>query len=186
MKALLHFLLAAILLMVPCLASPIESGQAIEVQILGVPPGEQSRVAATYSVSDDGFVNMWQIGRIKAAGLSTDALARKIEAAYRAAEIYTSPTIQVMSNSSDRLVQQLVTVGGKVRSPGAKPYQRNMTLYQAVMAAGGATEFGAVNRVKLYRDGDVSTYDLRRAKDKLLKVEPNDVVDVPQKNVLGR
>ncbi|NNC90258.1 MAG: sugar ABC transporter substrate-binding protein, partial [Akkermansiaceae bacterium] len=68
----------------------------------------------------------------------------------------------------------------------AKPYQRNMTLYQAVMAAGGATEFGAVNRVKLYRNDRVYTYDLNRGEHKLLKVYPKDVIDVPQKNVIGR
>ncbi|NNC90845.1 MAG: hypothetical protein HKN82_20525, partial [Akkermansiaceae bacterium] len=143
MKSILQCLLLGVLVMAPCFASPIETGQAIQVQILGVPPGEQARINATYPVSDKGFVTMWQIGSIKAAGLSTDALARKIEAAYRSAEIYTSPTIQIMADSSDNLVQQLVTVGGKGRAPGAKPYQRNMTLYQAVMAAGGATEFGA-------------------------------------------
>lgn len=186
MKAILSSLILAIVMVVPCFASPIETGQVIQIQILGVPPGEQARINATYPVSDRGYVTMWKVGSIKAAGMGTDALARTIEAAYRNAEIYTSPTIQIIADSSDNLVQQLVTVGGKVRSPGAKPYQRGMTLFQAIMAAGGATEFGADNRVKLYRGGRVYTYDLNKGEHKLLLVYPKDVIDIPQKNVIGR
>ena len=186
MKQVLTSILLGVLLALPAVAQPIESGAAIQVQILGVPPGEQNRVNAIYPVSESGHVTMWQIGRIKAAGLTPDSLARKIEAAYRQAEIYTTPTIQIIADSSDNLVQQTVTVGGKVNQPGAKEFQRGMTLFQAVMAAGGATEFGATNRVKLYRNGRVETYDLNRADHKLLQVLPKDVIDVPQKNVIGR
>ena len=72
-----------------------------------------------------------------------------------------------------------------MRNPGPKPYQRGMTLFQAVMASGGPTEFGAVNRVKLYRKGKVYTYDLTKGNHKLLLVYPNDTIDVPEKNWRG-
>ena len=80
----------------------------------------------------------------------------------------------------------MLTVGGKVRAPGAKRWAQGMTLFQAVMAAGGPTEFGAMNRVKLYRNGRVYTYDLSKGDHKLLKVYANDTIDVPQKNWAGR
>ena len=117
--------------------------------------------------------------------MKPDVLARKIESAYKAAEIYTTPTIQILADSGDRLVVQQITVGGKVRQPGPKAYSRNMTLYDAIMAAGGPTEFGAMNRVKLYRNGKAYTYDLNQASHKLLKVFPRDTIDVPQRNWLG-
>lgn len=185
MKPLLLLALLVLAVVPAKLVGQIEPGSAIEITIQGVPPTEQSRINATYPVSEKGYITMWQIGTIKASGLQTDALARKIEAAYRQAEIYTSPTIQILADSSDKLTQQQVTVGGKVRAPGPKPYVRNMTLYDAVMAAGGPTEFGAINRVKLYRNGKAYTYNLKQGQHKLLKVYPRDTIDVPEKNIWG-
>lgn len=188
MKLLQTIFLTLLVAVVPVLqASPIQKGQAIQISLLGVPPVEQARVNGVYSVSEKtGYVRLWQIGNIMAAGVDSSVLAQRIEVAYQKAEIYTSPTIQVMSDSSDKMIEQLVTVGGKVRAPGPKPFQSGMTLYQAVMAAGGPTEFGAINRVKLYRGTKVFTYDLTKGTHKLLKVYPKDVIDVPDKNWIGR
>ena len=164
----------------------IEPGAAIQITIQGVPPAEQGRINAVYPVSETGYITLWQVGSIRAAGVETDVLARRIEAAYKSAEIYTNPTIQILADSSDKLTEQILTVGGKVRVPGPKPFTRGMTLFDAVMAAGGPTEFGAINRVKLYRNGRVYTYDLTKGDHKLLKVYPRDTIDIPQKNWIGR
>ena len=185
MKSILCLALLTLAMLPMNLLGQIEPGSAIVVSIQGVPTTEQGRINATYPVSERGTITMWHIGTIHASGLQPDVLARKIEAAYRNAEIYTSPTIQILADSSDKLTQQLITVGGKVRAPGPKPFSRNMTLYDAVMAAGGPTEFGAINRVKLYRNGKAFTYDLTQGAHKLLKVYPRDTIDVPQKNWLG-
>ena len=61
-----------------------------------------------------------------------------------------------------------------------------MTLYDAVMAAGGPTEFGALNRVSLYRNNKRYVYDLSKGSHKLLKVFPRDTIVIPQKNWFGR
>lgn len=78
-----------------------------------------------------------------------------------------------------------ITVGGKVRRPGKRHLAKLTTLYEAVQEAGGATEFGALNRVKLYRNGRAYTYDLTREDHRDLELYPGDIVDVPQKNWLG-
>ncbi len=186
MKTLLMFSLVALLGLQMQAQAQIEAGAALEISIQGVPPSEQSRINAMYPVSQSGFITMWEIGSIKAAGLNSDTLARRIEQAYRNAEIYTSPTIQVRADDTQNINQQLITIGGKVRAPGPKPFTRGMTLYQAVMAAGGPTEFGALNRVKLFRGGKAYTYDLTKGTHKLLKVYPKDTIDVPAKNWLGK
>lgn len=167
-------------------ASPIESGQAIEITVQGVPPSEAARLNGTYPVSDGGYITMWEVGDIRAAGVDSAVLGKRIAAAYKAAEIYTNPTFQVISDSSDIIKQQIVTIGGKVRNPGPKPYQKGMTLFEAVAAAGGPTEFGAKNRVRLYRNKKVYTYDLGRAEHKMLLVYPNDIIDIPAKNWIGQ
>ena len=186
MKTLIYLTLAVLALIPASVRGQIEAGGAIQISIQGVPIAEAGRINATYPVSDQGYIMMWSIGEVKAAGMRSDLLARKIEAAYRAAEIYTSPTIQIFADSSDTLTRQLITVGGKVRAPGPKPYIRGMTLYQAVMTAGGPTEFGATNRVSLYRNKKRLVYDLSKGEHKLLKVYPNDTIEIPQKTVFGR
>jgi protein involved in polysaccharide export with SLBB domain len=78
------------------------------------------------------------------------------------------------------------TVGGQVRGPGQKSWIEGMTLYSAVQAAGGETPYGAINRVKVYRNGEVLTYNLNIAKDKNVKIYTNDLIDVPQKSWIGK
>ncbi len=185
MKTLLKNAILFLILISASGHAQIEAGGAIKIAIQGVPAGEQARINGSYPVSEKGFITMWKIGTIKVLGSETDVLARKIEAAYRDAEIYTSPVIQILADSGDNITVQMVTVGGKVRAPGPKPYRRGMTLYQAVMSAGGPTEFGAVNRISLFRNGKRYIYDLNKGEHKLLKLYPKDTVDIPQKTVFG-
>ncbi len=186
MKILLSSTLFLLLIIPASLQAQIEAGGAIQITIQGVPVAEQGRINGGYPVSDKGFITMWKVGAIKVSGVETDVLARRIETAYRDAEIYTSPVIQIIADSGDNLTLQVVTVGGKVRAPGPKPYRRGMTLYQAVMSAGGPDPFGAINRVSLYRNGKRYIYDLHKGEHKLLKVYPSDTIDIPQKNVFGK
>lgn len=78
-----------------------------------------------------------------------------------------------------------VTVGGQVRQPGRIMIPSGGTLADAVKAAGGETPFGAINRVKLYRNGKVYTYNLREAKHRGVRMYSGDLLDVPQKMWLG-
>ena len=180
MKILLSFALFLMVIIPASLQAQIEAGGAISITIQGVP-----RINGGYPVSEKGYITMWKVGSIKVAGMDSEVVARKIEAAFSAAEIYTSPVIQIVADSSDNLTVQVITIGGKVRAPGPKPYRRGMTLYQAVMSAGGPTEFGAINRISLYRGGKRYIYDLNKGSHKLLKIYPSDTIDVPKKTVFG-
>jgi polysaccharide biosynthesis/export protein VpsN len=184
-----------ILLLIACLFAfagfasaqvTIASGQAIEIRISGVPQEEMSIVNNTYPVSEQGTIRLPFIGSVRAAGLRPEGLAASIEAAYRSAQIYTHPTIQVLSSSDETLKELTVTVGGYVRNTGPVKYVRGLTLYNAVQAAGGPNEFGAMGRVGLVRNGQRKEYDLRQTKFMNILVEPNDTITVPQKNWLGQ
>ena len=85
-----------------------------------------------------------------------------------------------------RVVEEVVTVGGHVRRPGPVKYTKGDTLYAVIQAAGGATEFGAMNRVKVIRSGKTTAYDLRKDKLKLTVVQADDVIEIPQKNIIGK
>ena len=170
-------------------AQSISTKETLSITIKGVPQTEQSRISSEYVVSPDGYIYLPHIsGGLRASGMSSSALARKIEAAYRSAEIYTNPRITVISRkdaAQGNIEAQMVTVGGFVKSPGPKQFMRGMSLFQAISAAGGESTFGSIRRVELLRNGKRYVYDLRKTSHKGVKVFPGDSINVPQKTAFG-
>lgn len=178
------------LLTLVMLASPasaeIKAGKAIIITISGVPPEEKGRFDQKYPVADNGTINMPFIGKVRAAGLKTSDLALVLQKRYMEAEIYTSPTFQVVANDQQDIDQQLVHIGGFVRAPGPKPFMDKMTIWQAIQAAGGPDKFGSMNRVTLTRGGKVAEFDITDAKNQQILLKPGDSIEVPQKNIWGK
>ena len=59
--------------------------------------------------------------------------------------------------------------------------------WQALQAAGGENEFGAINRLELFSStGKRRVLDLKDDKNKHVRVRENDSINVPQKNWLGK
>lgn len=164
----------------------ISNKQMLNIKITGVPISEQTRIDNDYQVSGSGTIDMWAIGTIRAAGLTNSQLASTIAAKYKAAGIYNTPTFIVISQREvgDAGVKTF-TVGGQVKSAGPRPWSIGMTLYEAVQSAGGETTFGAINRVKLFRNGKAYQYNLKNDKHKTLKIYENDIIDVPQTDWKG-
>jgi polysaccharide biosynthesis/export protein VpsN len=163
----------------------IRAGQAIQLNINGVPAEEKSKFDGIYPVSSSGMINLPHLGLIRAAGLRSDQLAVSIQNAYKSRQLYTNPTVQVLVSSDQVLTEQILTVGGQVNRQGPVKYASGMTLYQAVAAAGGATPFGSMKRVKLYRAGKMTQYDLTKGQFMQVPVQPNDTIEVPQKTPWG-
>ncbi|MBK1831598.1 polysaccharide biosynthesis/export family protein [Verrucomicrobiaceae bacterium R5-34] len=193
MKKLSQFLALALAAVTLCsgvaVAQSISTKEILSITIKGVPASEQTRISGEYVVSPDGHVYLPLLqGGIKASGMSSSALARRIESSYRAAQMYQNPRITVVSrkdSAASQIDAQLISVGGFVKSPGQKPYTRGMTLFQAISAAGGETAFGSIRRVELHRNGKKYTYDMRNAAHMRVKVYPNDTINVPQKKWNG-
>ena len=187
---LMKFTSSALVAMMGLLASvnaqsTISAGRAIKISIQGVPSEEMGRVANTYPVSESGYIRMPFLGAVRAAGMSSSRLAQVIEERYKSAKIYTSPTIQIISNSSDRVEEHFVTVGGQVKRSGKVPYNKGLTLYDAVQSAGGPTPFGSMRRVSLIRKGKMKEYNMKEIEAQGVVLQPEDRIHVPQKNWLG-
>src|SRR5947207_765102 len=75
--------------------STLRNGDSIIVKISGVPPEEITVVSTSYDIGDNGTINLPYIGEIKASGMRPSTLQKNIEAAYKKADIFTHPTIQV-------------------------------------------------------------------------------------------
>ena len=133
---------------------------------LKTPVEDATTVSSTYTVSARGTVKMPMLNaEIQAAGLTPTELARRIEAAYRGAEIYTNPAINcnIDFNKAANGAAHIVAVGGEVRSPqGSVPLRDGMRLYQAIMQCGGPTEFADMRKVKIIRGTREFHFDMRR------------------------
>ena len=73
-----------------------------------------------------------------------------------------------------------------MRAPGARPFRKGLTIFQAVQAGGGSTEFGGMNRIKLLRNGKQQIIDLEVPEGKVIVAEANDTIEVPEKNWRSR
>lgn len=73
-----------------------------------------------------------------------------------------------------------VYVTGHVKSPGPYIVEVELTVMQVIAMAGGVSERGAVNRVRIFRtvDGRLQTVQGVRLSD---RVKPGDTIDVPQR-----
>jgi polysaccharide export outer membrane protein len=72
-----------------------------------------------------------------------------------------------------------VYVSGQVRSPGAYPIGQQTTVRQVLALAGGPSEFGAVNRVKILRTENGKETEIKVELNDLVK--PGDTVVVPER-----
>lgn len=186
MKTFFQIIISLCIMTIPLMAQ-IESGTSVQITITGVPPEEKAKFDGPYAVFDSGTINLPHIGKMRAAGLSPETLAVAIQDAYKKAEIFTSPTIQVVSTVEGSGVrEQLVVVGGSVRNPGPVKYNNNLTLYQAIQNAGGKTEFGTLKRVILFRAGKPKIYDVDAPAGKNIRLQPDDTIEVPAKNLFGK
>ena len=162
----------------------LKPGDPITIE-LKVPAEDAANVTGPTTVSAQGTIKLAYLDReISAAGLRTDDLARRIEQAYKSAQIYTNPTINVKTPTPNEIAPHIVTVGGEVGTKGKEvPLRDGMTLYQAIMSAGGFTEFADTKHVKLIRRGKETIINMKEkgavgANTTMLM--DGDVVHVPQ------
>lgn len=179
--------LLALVFVSASVSAQIQAGKSINITISNVPELDKSQINNLYPVSDNGTINMPFLGLVRAAGLKSQDLASSLQARYKSAGIYTNPTIQVIENrGAGNVDEETVTVGGQVRRPGPVPFAKELTLWQAIQAAGGPTDFGSMYRVTVFRDGSQKTYDATKAQFMRVPLQRNDTIDVPQKNWLNR
>ena len=160
--------------------SSLRSGDIIIVKISGVPAEEIAVVSNSYAIGDGGTINLPYIGELRAAGMRPSMLQRSIEAAYKAAEIFTHPTIQVSPNLEGGGTTQVIFVSGEVKTPSRITMTPGMTVGGSITAAGGFTDFANPKRVKLIRSGRAVELDCRQAdgQGSLMPVQPGDTIVV--------
>jgi polysaccharide export outer membrane protein len=158
----------------------IEAGKAFRITIKGVPAEEKAKIDADYPVSERGEINLLYLGKVNTVGKTSEQLASDIEKAYRDSKIFMEPTVEVSIGKIGDPVDPVIHIVGQIRRPGLIDFVEGMTLWKAIQAAGGKTEFGSLKRVRLYRDGKQTTYDMTKEEHQSLLLKANDTIEVPQ------
>lgn len=140
-------------------------------------------------VRPDGMISVPLIGDVQAGGLTptqvADEIRQKLDRFVREPQV----TVIVTELRSHEFISR-VRVTGAVQSPLSLPYRQGMTVLDAVLEAGGTTEFAAANRARLYRRAgdqtEVLEIDLRRilSQGELATnygLMPGDIISVPER-----
>lgn len=143
-------------------AGLLKRGDLVKIE-LKTPSADALSVNSDYIVSDNGTIKMPYLAQeIPALGISAQTLARKIEAAYRAAQIYTAPTLTASLPEKLGTSSHVITVSGEIRLPQEIPLREGLTLMGAITKAGGFSDFAKVKAVKLLRGNNATFYDMRK------------------------
>lgn len=147
-------------------------------------------LSVTVPVRPDGRISVPLLGDVMAGGRPPQEVAADIEA--RLATYVRDPKVAVIlvDLRSHEFISR-VRVTGAVRQPVSVPYRQGMTVLDAVLLAGGVTDFAAANRSKLHRRdarGAVATRDIRLDDildggrlESNIDVQPGDVIAVPER-----
>jgi putative polysaccharide export protein, PEP-CTERM sytem-associated len=137
-------------------------------------------------VRPDGKISTPLVEDMIAVGKTPSQLARDVEGVL--AEYIRSPQVNVIVTNPVSAFSQ-VKVIGQVTTPQSLPYREGMRVLDAILAAGGLTEFAAGNRGKIVRKVDGKDTELRVKVEDLvnkgamkynLELKPGDVIVVPQ------
>jgi polysaccharide export outer membrane protein len=143
----------------------------------------------TVPVRPDGKISVPLVGDVEAGGKTPEEVSTDIKT--RLANFVRDPQVTVIVDqlrSHEYLSRVRVT--GAVRQPISVPFRQGMTVLDAVLAAGGTTEFASADRAELYRKDGEATKAYAVRLDKVLQkgdlttnypVQPGDVITVPER-----
>lgn len=159
----------------------------IEIQVRGIPADDATAISGQYLLDGNGTIRMPQLPPGQDVLRVVGKTARQIEdmliAAYKKAELYTSPTFLVKVQSSDvRLTEHIVLVSGGVAMRKNVLWRRGMTLLEAIVGAGDITDWGS-RYVQVTRGNKTMKYDYFSIKDRAVPILPNDRIFVPQRGI---
>src|SRR5437764_2898593 len=116
-------------------------------------PGDTIKVAyadesipdQTQKIRRDGKVSLPLIGEVTAAGKRVIDFQYELVRRYEG-QLENNEVLVTLENGT-----ATVTVSGFANKPGVYPFDRPTTIYQAVMQAGGVSDYGSPSNVRLTR-----------------------------------
>jgi polysaccharide biosynthesis/export protein len=155
----------------------LSAGDVIKVSFPGAPELNQAQKIRT-----DGRVNLPMIGEVSAAGKTLPDFQNELIRLYKS-QLKNNDVLVTLENGAGQ-----VTVSGAVTRPGKIEFDRPMTVFQAIMQAGGTTQYGTLKKVRLVRivNGEQQsqvmnlTGTLKGRSSQVAYVKDGDVIFVPE------
>ena len=159
---------------------PIGIGDILQVAVYA---GGDEQESFTSVVSPNGKITTPLLGDVKVEGMlptdASDLIAKRLGEGY-----YVNPRVIVTVKESAAKVYVL----GEVANPGAYSARDGLTALNVCILAGGFSNYAALNRVKVIRQGkgrtDVYKIDLGKVRDgKMpdLVLKPGDRIEIPHR-----
>ncbi|GAB3384611.1 XrtA/PEP-CTERM system exopolysaccharide export protein [Lysobacter fragariae] len=173
----------------PAAASAVDDYQIGVDDMVQVSVWRNPDLSITAPVRPDGKISVPLVGDIVAGGRTPDAVAKDLQEKLAAYVREPQVTVILTELRSHEYLSR-VRVTGAVRQPVSIPYRQGMTVLDAVLAAGGVTEFAAPGRSSLHRKTGDSAQAYGVQLDDILnsgdlstnyKVAPGDVITVPER-----
>ena len=132
------------------------------------------------AVDEKGNVELPFVGSIKLEGMTITQAQEAVRNLY-VPRYYSYLTVTIVLQT-----QRFVYLSGALGVPGGSmPYRDDMTVYRAVQASGGFSEFGKKREVELTRGGKkiiVDCVEIERHPELDVPVLPGDIIFVPKSN----
>lgn len=178
-------------------APPIDATQAQAVDAYRIGVDDQVQVAVwrnpelgiTVPVRPDGMISVPLIGDVLAGGRTPPEVAKDIQDKL-SAYVRDPQVAVILTQLRSHEYLSRVRVTGAVRQPVSVPFRPGMTVLDAVLAAGGLTEFAAPDRSELHRKSGEGAKAYEVKLDRILNrgdlttnypVAPGDVITVPER-----
>jgi polysaccharide biosynthesis/export protein len=176
----------------PAQAAADEAGNAYRIGVddrLQVAVWRNPELSITVPVRPDGQISVPLLGDVRAGGRLPREVAADIEQQLKAYLREPKVAVILIELRSHEFISR-VRVTGAVRQPISIPHRQGMTVLDAVLQAGGVSEFASPNRTRLYRKRGAQreTFDIkldsileRGELDTNLDVQPGDIITVPER-----
>jgi polysaccharide export outer membrane protein len=178
-------------------APPAQSNQAQAVDAYRIGVDDQVQVTVwrnpelgiTVPVRPDGMISVPLVGDVLAGGRTPPEVAKDIQDKL-SAYVRDPQVAVILTELRSHEYLSRVRVTGAVRQPVSVPYRPGMTVLDAVLAAGGLTEFAAPDRAELHRKVGEGSRTFEVKLDRILNrgdlatnypVAPGDVITVPER-----
>lgn len=189
MKHLLCLLLALAAIL-PALAQDAATepravkGGHIAVVLKNIPTDDAGSVSGDYTVNrGDGTISLPYLkNRIHVEGLTARDIENIVRTNYVSQQIYSDPIVQISLGSKNEpgLETRFVLVSGYVAKKANLPYREGITLIEALLEAGDITDYGS-RKIQVTRGTVTRTYDYFSARDRSIRLLPNDSIFVPRR-----
>ena len=153
------------------------SGDKLRIEVY-----KDDKLSQSLQIRPDGKITLPLVGDIAAAGRTSAELREAIATSLK--EYNTNPVVTVIVVET---VPPLIYVMGEVNDAGPQPLKGEMTVLQALAAAGGFKDFANTKNIRILRQGSAGLQttipfnykDAIRGVGKSIVLQPGDTIIVP-------